>query len=62
MGSMSLRWHRVFNLMGNAVKIPAHFASSFTEGAIHSLLTTHIIPSFQLNMAIDNPLLSLSDT
>jgi len=55
MGSLSTHLHRDCNGMGDIGKISARFPSTCAQNAILSLLTIHIIPSRQINVADDNP-------
>jgi len=55
MGSLSTHLHRDCNGIGDIGKISARFPSTCAQNAILSLLTIHIIPSRQINVADDNP-------
>jgi len=57
MGSLGTHLHRDCNAMGDAVKISPCVPSTCAQNAILSLLIIHIIPSRQIYVAIDNPLL-----
>ena len=57
MGSLGTRLHRDCNPMGDAAKISPLVASNCAQNAILSFLIIHIIPSCQIYVAIDNPLL-----
>ena len=46
--------------MGEAAKISSHVPSTCVQNAILSVLIIHIIPSRQIDVATDNPLLILS--
>ena len=57
MGSLGKRVHRDCNAMGEAVKISLGIPSIRAQNAIISLLIVHIIPSRQIYVAINYPLL-----
>jgi hypothetical protein len=57
MGSLGTRLHRDCNVMGNAAKTTPCVPSTCAQNTILSLLIIHIIPSHQMYVAIDNPLL-----
>jgi len=52
---MGTHLHRDWNAMGDAAKISLRVSSTGTQNAILSSLIIHIIPSHQINVAIDNP-------
>jgi len=54
MGSLGTRLHWDCNVMGDAANTSPHITSTCTHNAIHSLLIIHIIPSRQIDVAIDN--------
>ena len=62
MGSLGTRLHWDCNAMGDAANISPRIPSSCAQNAILSLLNIHIIPSRQIYVAIDNPLLVPSVT
>jgi len=47
-------------VMGDAAKISPHVPSNCAHNAVLSVLIIHIIPSHQIVVAIDNPLVVLS--
>jgi len=60
MGSLGTRLRQDCNAMGDAAKICPRVPSTCAQNAILSLLIIHIIPSCQISVAIDNPLLAPS--
>jgi len=60
MGSLGMRFHWYYNGTGDAAKTSPHVPSSCVQNAILSLLIIHIIPSCQVCVAIDNPMLVTS--
>jgi len=60
MGSLGTRLHRDCNAIGDAAKTSPRVSSTCTQNATVSLLIIHIIPSRQINVAIDNASLVLS--
>jgi hypothetical protein len=57
MGSVGTLMHLDRNARGDVVKISPRVPSICAQNAILSLLIIHIIPSRQIYVAIDNPLL-----
>jgi len=55
MGSLGTPWHWDCNAMGNVAKISPRVPSTCAQNALLSLLIIHIIPSWQIYVAIDNP-------
>jgi hypothetical protein len=55
MSSFGTGFNRDCNAMGDTAKTTPHVPSTSTQNAILSLLIIHIIPSCQINVAIDNP-------
>jgi len=55
MGSLGTRLHLDCNAMGDAAKTSPRVPSTCTQNAILSLLSIHIIPIWQIYVAIDNP-------
>jgi len=55
MGSLGTHLHRDCNAMGDAAKTTPQVPSTCGQNAMLSLLMTHIIPSRQSDVAIDNP-------
>jgi hypothetical protein len=62
MGLLGMRFNRDCNAMGDAANISSRIPSTCAKHAILSLLIILIIPSRQINVAIDNPLFGLSIT
>jgi len=62
MGSLGTRVQRDCNAMGDTAKTSPRVPSTCAHNAIHPLLIIHIIPSRQIYVAIDNPLLVPSVT
>jgi len=60
MGSLGTCLSRDWNAMGDAAKISPRVPATCAQNAILSLLIIHIIPSHQINVAIENPSLVLS--
>jgi len=60
MGSLGTDLHRDCNAMGDSAKSSPRVPSTCAQNAILSLVIIHIIPSCQIHVAIDNPLLVLS--
>jgi len=57
MGSLGVRSHQYYNLMGDSAKVSPRVPSTCLQNAILTTLIIHIIPSPQIYVAIDNPLL-----
>jgi len=57
MGSLGTRLHQDCNVISDAAKTSPRGLSTCTQNAILSLLSIHIIPSRQINVAIDTPAL-----
>jgi len=62
MGILGMSLHYDCNAIGNAVKIYPPVPSTCVRSAILSLLIIHIIPSYQIDVAIDNPSLLPSNS
>jgi hypothetical protein len=61
-GTLGTHLHRDCNAMGDTAKISPPVPSTCVQNAILSLLIIQIIPSHQINIAIDNPSLVPSIT
>jgi hypothetical protein len=55
MGSLGTRLHRDCNAMGDVANISPRVPSPCVQNAILCFLIIHIIPSRQIDVAIDNP-------
>ena len=57
MGSLCKRLHQDYNAMGDSAKTTPRVPSTRAQNAIHTSLIIYNIPSCQICVAIDNPLL-----